>query len=197
MTNFKYAAFISYRHLPLDAEVAKQVQHAIETYRVPRGTQSPAGFKGGQALGNCFRDEDELSAAHSLPQHITEALEQSSALVVVCSPETAKSAWVLREIETFIEMHGRDRVFVVLAEGSPSECIPEILRHQTVVDIDGKERVIPSEPLAADFRKEAASKRADETLRLLASIIGCGYDDLRQRQRARSEEHTSELQSRI
>lgn len=31
-----YAAFISYRHLPRDAEVACEVQRAIEEYRLPR-----------------------------------------------------------------------------------------------------------------------------------------------------------------
>ena len=31
-----YAAFISYRHLPQDSEIAQQVQKAIETYRLPR-----------------------------------------------------------------------------------------------------------------------------------------------------------------
>ncbi|WP_282191101.1 TIR domain-containing protein [Adlercreutzia caecimuris] len=32
----RYAAFISYRHLPQDSEIAQQVQKAIETYRLPR-----------------------------------------------------------------------------------------------------------------------------------------------------------------
>ena len=35
--DFTYAAFISYRHLPRDTEVAQQVQKAIETYHLPRG----------------------------------------------------------------------------------------------------------------------------------------------------------------
>ena len=34
--DFRYAAFISYRHIPRDAQVAKQVQRAIETFRLPR-----------------------------------------------------------------------------------------------------------------------------------------------------------------
>lgn len=34
-----YAAFISYRHLPQDSEIAQQVQKAIETYRLPRDSR--------------------------------------------------------------------------------------------------------------------------------------------------------------
>ena len=136
-------------------------------------------------MGKCFRDEDELAAAHSLPEHITNALRDSSALIVVCSPETKDSIWVQREIETFIELHNRERVFVVLAAGDASECMPEILRTRTVIDVDGEERTIAAEPLAADFRPESANKLSDERLRIIASVAGCGFDDLRQRQRAR------------
>ena len=79
-----YAAFISYRHLPRDAEVACEVQRAIEEYRLPRHVaQAHQAFRPPK-LGKCFRDEDELAASHSLPDSIREALAASRALIVIC-----------------------------------------------------------------------------------------------------------------
>lgn len=115
-----YAAFISYRHLPRDAEVACEVQRAIEEYRLPQhvaradapaqtashtdgmpaetaasnndtGSEQPRNALRSPKLGKCFRDEDELAASHSLPDSIREALAASRTLVVICSPETQES----------------------------------------------------------------------------------------------------------
>lgn len=221
--DYRYAAFISYRHLPRDTQVATEVQQAIETFRLPRGVQAntpgeprdvsapryqsptrthaPDGHdapssppnpqpstrasKRSRMLGKCFRDEDELTAAHSLPDRIRAALAQSRTLVVVCSPETPRSTWIDLEIATFAQLHGRERIFTVLADGGSQQSIPEALKTRTVVDIDGEPRIVAAQPLAADFRTQAASHANAETLRIIASVAGCGFDDLRQREQVR------------
>ena len=178
----EYAAFISYRHLPQDQEVAKQVQHAIETFRLPRGINAPGRTDG--HLGKCFRDEDELSASHSLPDRILDALAKSSSLVVICSPEARDSVWVNREIAAFIEMHGRERIFTVLAYGSSAESIPPLLRTETAVP--GSAEATAANPLAADLRPTTTKKKRDEMLRIIAAVADCSFDDLRQRGRTRT-----------
>lgn len=209
-----YAAFISYRHLPRDAEVACEVQRAIEEYRLPRhlaranasaqtashtdgmpaetatpgsGAHSEQPRRPGRPtkLGKCFRDEDELAASHSLPDSIWEALAASRTLIVICSPETQESPWVRREIEMFEQLHGRERIICVLAAGSPEESIPPILKTRMLPDANGILREMPAEPLAADLRPEAKAKRKAELLRIIAAVVGCSYDDLRQRERVR------------
>lgn len=196
-SSFTYAAFISYRHLPRDTEVAQQVQKAIETYRLPRGVVAKQpGDEGNSAarsirsktsssLGKCFRDEDELAASPSLPDSIQEALAQSRSLIVVCSPETQESAWIQREIETFIALHGRERIICVLAAGSSEESIPPILKTRMMPDAAGIMREMPAEPLAADLRPESKNKRKAELLRIIAAVANCNYDDLRRRHRNR------------
>ena len=208
-----YAAFISYRHLPRDAEVACKVQRAIEEYRLPQhvarakapaettshtngmSTETAASNNDAHSrqkrrpgrptkLGKCFRDEDELAASHSLPDSIREALTASRTLIVICSPETQESPWVRREIEMFEQIHGRERIICVLAAGSPEESIPPILKTRMVPDANGVLREMPAEPLAADLRPEAKTKRKAELLRIIAAVAGCSYDDLRQRERA-------------
>lgn len=180
-----YAAFISYRHLPRDTEVACEVQRAIEECRLPRHVvQTHQASRPGR-LGKCFRDEDELAASHSLPDSIQEALAASRTLVVICSPETQESPWIRREIEMFEQIHGREHIICVLAAGSPKESIPPILKTRMMPDTNGVMREMPAEPLAADLRPEAKAKHKAELLRIIAAVAGCSYDDLRQRERAR------------
>lgn len=176
-----YAAFISYRHLLQDTEVAQEVQRMLETYRLPRHMASAQGVR----LGKCFRDEDELVASHSLPESIEHALATSKTLVVICSPATQESSWVLREIEAFEQLHGRERIICVLAAGDSATSIPAVLKTRMQPDAEGVMQQMPSEPLAVDWRPESRQKRKAETLRLVAAVADCGYDDLRQRERAR------------
>lgn len=199
----EYSAFISYRRVPRDADVARAIQKAIETYRLPKDVAAKSPFAlGGRRLGKAFRDEDELAASPSLPESIRNALRKSSALVIVCSPSTTESEWVQREIETFASYHGRDRIFPVLAEGASADVIPKTLQERVVIE---NGRIVGTEhasPLAADFRLEtsngaaakgggkpgraaARGKARAEAVRLIAALAGCSYDELRRRDQAR------------
>ncbi len=173
-----YDAFISYRHAPLDMEIAKKVHTGLETYHVPGAVQKKTGKK---KIERVFRDQDELPIGSDLNENIAGALRESEYLIVICSPETPGSYWVAKEIDTFIEMHDRQHVLAVLVAGEPSESFPPRL----LTDDNGN----PVEPLAADVRGATPSERnkrfKTELLRLLAPILGCSYDDLRQRHRER------------
>lgn len=199
--SFGYAAFISYRHLPKDTEIACEVQHAIEKYRLPRHVlvaNTPVSSKSQTdsnqskhrttrlaTLGKCFRDEDELAASHSLPDSIQKALAASHTLIVICSPETQNSPWVQREIDMFEQIHGREHIICVLAAGTPEESIPSSLKSHLESDANGVMHETLDEPLAADLRTNTKAKRKAELLRTIAAVAGCSYDDLVQREQAR------------
>ena len=174
----KYDAFISYRHLEKDMFVAKGIHKALETTKIPLRIRKEIGKKGIQRV---FRDQEELPIGASLSENIEAALAESEFLVVICSPETKESAWVMKEIDTFISMHGKQNILAVLAEGEPEESFPQ----QLMTDDYGN----PREPLAADVRgsskSEIKKKIKSESLRLAASILYCDYDTLRQRHRER------------
>ncbi len=174
----KYDAFISYRHTPLDMEVAKKLHKALETYHIPPAVQKRAGKK---RINRVFRDQEELPIGSDLSDKINDALKEAEYLIVICSPNTPESDWVLKEIETFIELHDREHILAVMIDGEPSESFPTPL----LTDDEGKS----VEPLAADIRgkdaRERNSKFKTEFLRLAAPIIGCTYDDLKQRHKER------------
>ncbi len=186
--DYTYEAFISYRHLPHDTEVATQIQRRVEGFKIPKDLDGPHA---GKKLGRLFRDEDELPTSSSLSDQIRDALKHSRFLLVVCTPQTPESRWVAREVELFSSYHGRDRVLVALAEAEPPESFPELLLHRKIVAPDGTVRLEPTEPLAADFRDKTKYKQ--ESLRIAAALVGCGYDDLRQRQKARRNAHMAKI----
>ena len=174
----KYDAFISYRHMALDLEIAKKLHKTLETYHIPKSVQKKTGKK---KINRVFRDQEELPIGSDLNDNISAALAESEYLIVICSPDTPESYWVLKEIETFIELHDREHVLAILIDGEPWTSFPAPLL------TDDKGNAV--EPLAADIRaktpKERNQKFQSEFLRLAAPLIGCTYDDLRQRHKER------------
>ena len=57
-----------------------------------------------------FRDRDELSAVHDLGLYIKSSLALSRHLVVICSPNSARSPYVDGEIRYFKSLGREDRV---------------------------------------------------------------------------------------
>ncbi|MBQ8318724.1 MAG: toll/interleukin-1 receptor domain-containing protein [Lachnospiraceae bacterium] len=189
---YKYDAFISYRHAELDKFVAENLHRKLESYKISKKVLSN-GRTSRSKIERVFRDKDELPITNNLEDPIIKALSESEYLIVICTPRLKESIWCKKEIETFIEMHGRDKIFAVLAEGEPHESFPEeiLYREEKVPHPDGTEstRLVPAEPLAADVRgktkKEILKAMDVELLRLLAPMLGVDFDDLRQRHRER------------
>ncbi|MBP3893264.1 MAG: TIR domain-containing protein [Atopobiaceae bacterium] len=181
--DYVYEAFISYRHSPIDREAALKIQHRLEGASIPKDLRTP---ERGSHLGRLFRDEDELTTADSLPELILDALNKSRFLIVLCSPRSRQSEWVMREVETYAQLHGRNRILPVLVDGEPDEAFPPLLLTRMQRDPEtGMFMEVPAEPLAADLRKTGRKEVDKEITRLEAAILGCGLDDLQQRIRMR------------
>ncbi len=169
-----YRAFISYSHR--DAKWAKWLHRSLERYVVPIDAFAPEdrlekdGSKRSRRLKPVFRDRDELSVSGSLADAIRVALESSENLIVLCSPDSAKSQYVNSEIELFRSLHPDNdkKIYALIVEGEPPECFPPVL---TVGGI---------EPIAADAREEGDGK-SDAKLKLIAGMLGVGFDRLKRR----------------
>ena len=178
----KYEAFISYKHAKLDGWVAKRIHRSLEGKRIPEHVREASGKNKLQRL---FLDQEELPIGASLSDEINAALAESEFLIVICTPRTPSSEWVEKEIETFIQLHDRSHVLAVLAEGEPEDSFPKALTQ----DENGNK----IEPLAADVRGRNKTERRKKikaaSLRLAAPLMGCSYDDLRQREREQALKH--------
>lgn len=191
MSEYRYDAFISYRHGGRDQFVAENLHRLLETFKLPTNIEDKTNGK--KKIERVFRDQEELPLASNLGDPIQDALRDSEWLIVICSPRLKESRWCQTEIETFIKMHGIEKVLAVLVEGEPSESFPEQLLYKEVevTAADGTVSLekVPMEPLAADMRgetnKDVMKAMKLEMLRLLAPIFGVSFDDLRQRHRER------------
>ncbi|HEX8626532.1 MAG TPA: toll/interleukin-1 receptor domain-containing protein [Allosphingosinicella sp.] len=167
-----YVAFISYSHK--DAAMGRWLHRKLEGYRLPKRLAGTMGEDGEvpARLTPIFRDRDELPAAGDLSERVRAALAVSRNLIVLCSPNSAASPWVAKEIATFRELHPGRPVFTAIVEGEPGQCFSPTL-------LEGG-----AEPLAADLRKEGDGRRLG-FLKLVAGLAGVGLDALIQRDAAR------------
>lgn len=178
----RYCAFISYRHYTPDMEIARRLHTMIEQYTIPAELRKDQKQK---HPGTVFRDQEELPLSADLGKDIETALDNSDWLICICSPRYLESRWCMRELEYFIEVHGRERVLTLLVEGEPDESFPRTLMYYT----DNNGNAVEQEPLAADVRSDSLRgslrRLKKEKLRILAPILGTTFDGLYQRARRR------------
>ena len=172
----RYTAFLSYSHK--DAVAAARLHRRLETYRLPTRLAGSQGARGTvpDRLAPIFRDREELPAATDLSATVRDALAQSGALIVLCSPHAAASLWVAEEIKVFRELHPDRPVLAAVLDGDPPDCFPAALR---ALGKDGTWH----EPLATDLRR--GRDGALGLLKLVAGITGVELDDLVQRDASR------------
>lgn len=179
-----YNAFISYKHAELDNKVAAAIEWDLEHYHIPRKIQKKTGYK---KIERIFRDKDELPITSDLSNTIEEALFNSDYLIVLCSTNTHLSTWVEREIKLFLQNHPQENVLTVLVDGEPHDVIPQILQNREVEKYNEKgelvKEFVPVEPLSCDYRLPRREAKNVELPRLAATLVGCSYNELMNRQR--------------
>jgi hypothetical protein len=185
----KYWAFISYSHK--DSAVADWLHKKLETYRVPRslvGTPTRDGTAP-ERLIPIFRDREELPTSSALGDNLQRSLQQSRYFLVICTPAAAQSRWVEEEIRSFKGWHGRDRIIALIAGGVPNATDPaqESFPYSLRFEGDGVEsEAVRIEPIAADLRPEGDGRQR-AFLKIVAGLLGVGFDDLYQREKRREQ----------
>ncbi|MGH9891845.1 MAG: TIR domain-containing protein, partial [bacterium] len=185
-------AFISYSHR--DEKAAARLHRDLETYRIPRvlvgrpheDTVIP------KRLFPIFRDRNELASSPDLTGQIRGALERSRSLVVICSPHAAQSRYVNEEVAFFRNIGRSGRVLSIIVSGEPSgssgeassgeECFPPAMRSPFLAT--GSISGTGSAPIASDLRRGKDAPR-DALLKVVAGILGVGFDELRRRDQQR------------
>ena len=136
-----YYAFISYSRK--DIKDAKWIHSSLEKFHIPtKLPRAPEAEPIPKPL-RCFRDINDLDVMpESFVKGIENALSSSKYLIVVCSPNSARSAadgnhYVDWEIQKFIEVHGleyaKNHILPVIISGEIShntketECLPPSL----------------------------------------------------------------------
>lgn len=130
--NYEYLAFISYQRK--DEAIAKRLQHTLEFYNLPITIiEKEPELKDG--IRPIFVDMTELGDEPFLKPAIEKALKESRFLIVICSPRSAKSKWVNKEVQYFLRLKRTKRIIPFIIEGTPNaqleneECCTPLLQH--------------------------------------------------------------------
>lgn len=127
---YEYFAFISYKRE--DEKWAKWLQHKLEYYKLPSSVRKDNPDLPGK-IRPVFKDTTDLEPG-VLTQKIQIALNSSKFLIVICSPRSANSVWVSKEVQSFIDSGRADHIIPFIIGGTPNalnpkeECYPEGLR---------------------------------------------------------------------
>lgn len=172
----KRYAFISYNHK--DVKWAKWLQDKLESYKLPSDIHNE--FEDSRYLRPVFRDKTDLNTG-ILANELRKELEESKYLVVICSPNSAKSAWVSDEVKAFIEMGRLDFIIPFIVSGTPhnykdrdcnspydDECYPTFLRQYT--------QQHPELELLGISADEVGKEKA--FIRVVSRMLGVSFDVL-------------------
>lgn len=165
----QYYAFISYKRD--DQKWAEWLQEKLEHYKLPSNLNGRDSLP--KEIRPVFRDKSEL-AAGVLADEIQKALDNSKYLIVICSPHSAKSEWVNKEVQSFIDSGRTDKIIPFIIEGTPNsgnddtECFPKAIRELSAED----------ELLGVNINEMGRDAAA---VKVVAQMFGLRFDDLWQR----------------
>ena len=132
-SKYTYSAFIAYSRE--DSKWALWLQRKLEFFRIPSSIRK--SYQNiPDRLKSVFADVSELSAG-LLSEQIHSVLERSQFLIVICSPNSARSKWVSWEIEAFVRLGRFKRIIPFIVSGVPysnncvHECFPDSLKRIT------------------------------------------------------------------
>jgi tetratricopeptide (TPR) repeat protein len=184
---FKYRAFISYSHV--DTSWAKWLQSKLESFLIDKDLVGRGTSRGTipKTLRPIFRDRDDFIAGDTLAEQTVEALAASQALIVICSPASAKSRYVNEEIRLFKLRHPDRQVIPLIVGGTPddpqNECFPPAIKFK--VSASGEITAEPDELLGADVRDERDGRHL-ALAKVVAGLLGVSSDEVfRRAERAR------------
>lgn len=136
---FKYFAFISYNSN--DIAWGKRLQRKLESYRMSATLCSERGWKR-KPINPIFFAPTDIQPG-GLTEELQERLKASRNLIVICSPHSAKSEWVGKEIEYFHQLGRTQDIHFFIVDGEPhsgnpdTECFNPIVQNLGLPEILG------------------------------------------------------------
>lgn len=171
-SEYSNIAFISYKRE--DEAWAKWLQKKIEHYKLPIEIRKiHPNLEFSERPRHVFKDTTDLSGG-VLAKAIKAGLDSSKFLIVICSPRAAKSEWVCKEVQEFIDSGREEYIIPFIIEGEPhaknkeNECFPSTLK-----SLAGERELLGIN--VNENGREAAS------VKVAARMFGLSYDSLWQR----------------
>lgn len=136
---YKYYAFISYSSH--DTAWGKRLQRKLEGYRMPATLCGEHGWERKPIKPVFFAPTDIQPGG--LSEELQERLRASRNLIVICSPNSAKSGWVGQEIAFFHSLGRTKNIHFFIVNGIPhcdnpdTECLNPVIEELGLPEILG------------------------------------------------------------
>lgn len=175
-STFKYFAFISYN--AKDTAWGKKLQKKLEHYRMPATLCSEHGWKR-TPLNPVFFAPTDIQPG-GLTEELQERLKASQHLIVICSPNSAKSQWVGKEIEFFHSLGRTQNIHFFIVEGVPHSGDPETECFNPIIDELGLPEILGANIHEKIYHWSWLNKERAH-VQLISKLLGVEFDAIWQR----------------
>ncbi len=173
---FKYFAFISYN--AKDTDWGKKLQKKLEHYKLPSTLCREHGWKR-KPINPVFFAPTDIQPG-GLSEELQERLKASRNLIVICSPNSAKSEWVGKEIEFFHRLGRTNDIHFFIVDGSPHSSNPETECFNPVIDKLGLPEILGANIHEKIYRWSWLNKER-AYVQLISKMLGVEFDAIWQR----------------
>lgn len=178
MERFKYFAFISYNSA--DLEWGKSLQRKLEHYKLP-ATLCQNHNLPPEPIKPVFFAPTDIQPG-GLSKELQERLQASQHLIVICSPNSAKSVWVGREIEFFHNLGRTENIHFFIIDGIPFSGNPRTECYNPVVEKLGIPEILGANIHEKIYRLPWLN-RERAFVQLVSKLLGVEFDAIWQRQK--------------
>ena len=175
---FKYFAFISYSSH--DQEWGKRLQRKLEHYRMPATLCSEYGWERTPIKPVFFAPTDIQLGG--LTEELQERLGASRNLIVICSPHSAQSEWVGKEIEFFHSLGRTENIHFFIVDGTPHSGNPDTECFNPIVETLGLPEILGANIHEKIYRQPWLN-RERAYVQLISKLLGVEFDAIWQRHR--------------
>ena len=173
---YKYFAFISYNSK--DTAWGKKLQKKLEHYKMPATLCSEHGWKR-KPISPVFFAPTDIQPG-GLNEELQERLKASQNLIVICSPNSAKSEWVGREIEFFHSLGRTQNIHFFIVDGIPHSGDKETECFNPVVNKLGLPEILGANIHEKNYRWPWLNKQR-AYVQLISKLLGVEFDSIWQR----------------
>lgn len=175
---YKYFAFISYNSH--DTSWGKRLQRKLEGYRMPATLCSEHGWAR-KPINPVFFAPTDIQPG-GLTEELQDRLRASKNLIVICSPYSAKSEWVGKEIAFFYSLGRAKDIYFFIVDGVPHSGDPDTECFNPVVNTLGLPEILGANVNEKIYRWPWLN-RERAYVQLITKLLGVEFDNIWQRHR--------------